>query len=151
MDGTDRDPDAEDEFELGALTSMYELETAARRFPHLHVRYSEGPVADEYGGSVDAESGLELPGLSVDPLEPEGWWHRPVADWLARQLCQYKHLRDRNPDRFAWVLTGRVVGRGPDCEPLLARILPVARISEELLVEAEARYRAHFDVGRGAE
>lgn len=140
-----------DDFELGTLNSMYELETAMRRFPGLHVRYSEGPSADGFATSVDTESGLELPGLSVNPLEPEHWWYRPVADWLARQLCQYRHLQTQNPDRFAWVLTGEMAGRGPDCEPLLAGVLPVARLSDDLLSEAERLYHAHFDAGTGPE
>jgi hypothetical protein len=143
--------ETDDDFELGALRSMYELEAALRRFPGLHIRYSEGPAADSDGVSTDAESGLELPGLSANPLEPEDWWHRPVGDWLARQLCQYKHLCDRNPDRYAWVLTGRMAGRGPDCEPLLANVSPVARLAPELLVEAEERYIARFDAGQGPE
>ena len=140
-----------DAFEAGVLRSLEELERAVRERPQLHVRYSEGPGADARRGSVDTESGLELPGLSVNPLAPEDWWRRPAADWLARQLCQYRHLQDRNPDRFAWVLTGRHVGRGPDCEPLIADPVAVARLSEELLREAEDRYRSRFDAGRGPE
>lgn len=138
-------------FELQPLTTIYQLEGTLRRYPDLHVRYSEGPVADARRRSVDTESGLELPGLSVNPLQPENWWHRPIADWIARQLCQYRHLQQQNPDRFPWVLTGAVVARGPDCEPLLRNVVPVARLSESLLAEAEERYRAHFDVGSGPE
>ncbi|MGJ9404517.1 DUF6098 family protein [Arthrobacter sp. KK5.5] len=47
-------------------------------------------------------------------------WTGPVRDWLARQLCQYKHLKERNPEHHAWVARGRCVARGPDCEPLLS-------------------------------
>ncbi|RGE21145.1 DUF6098 family protein [Leucobacter sp. wl10] len=139
------------DFEVEALTSLYQLEGALRRYPHLHVRYSEGPVADSRARSVDAESGLELPGLPANPLQPEDWWHRPAADWLARQLCRCGRLRKPDPDRFAWVLTGVVVGRGPDGEPLLRDVVPVARLSESLLEEAEERYRTHFDASRGLE
>lgn len=130
---------------------MRELQGYLRRFRGLHVRYSEGPTADMRARSVDTESGLELPGLSVNPLDPEDWWHRPVSDWLARQLSQYRHLQDQNPDRFAWVLTGQIVGRGPDCEPLLSRIVPIAALSDELLDEAEELYRAYFEAGKGPE
>jgi hypothetical protein len=140
-----------DGFELQPLTSIYELEGVLRRFPELHVRYSEGPVADSRRRSVDAESGLDLPGLSVDPLQPEDWWHRPVADWIARQLRRYRQSQQQNPDRIAWVLTGGVIARGPDCEPLLRNVVPVARLSESLLVEAEERYRARFDVASDPE
>lgn len=150
MSTTAADPGS-DVFELDELTSIDQLEGLLRRYPELHVRYSEGPVADARSGSVDTESGLELPGLSVNPLQPESWWYRPVADWLARQLCQYRHLQRKNPSRFAWVLAGRTSARGPDCEPLLRDVVPVARLSDLLLEEAEARYRAHFDAGQGPE
>ena len=134
--------------ELSSLDQLVEL---VRTEPGLHVRYSEGFEADRQRGSTDTESGLELPGLSVNPLGAEAWWTRPLEDWLARQLCQYKHLREQNPERYPWVLTGTTVARGPDCEPLLIDIEPVARISDELLDEAEARYRRNFDAGRGPE
>ena len=129
---------------LGALKS--ELGGAP-----LYVRYSEGPDHDFGSTSVDTESGLELPGLSVNPLDPEPWWTRPTEDWLARQLCQYKHLRDRNPERIAWVLRGRIVGRGPDCEPLLTDAQFVAELADDLLGEAEQRYHDHFAAGLGPE
>jgi hypothetical protein len=133
------------------LESLDELVELVRSRPGLHVRYSEGIESDREGGSIDTESGLELPGLSVNPLDAEEWWTRPLADWLARQVCQYRHLSEKNPERFAWVLTGRQVGRGPDCEPLLAEVEPVARLSDALLGEAEQRYNTRFDAGRGPE
>lgn len=133
------------------LRHLDELADLVAAQPGLHVRYSKGPESDADGGSIDTESGLELPGLSVNPLDPEAWWTRPVEDWLARQLCQYRHLAERNVDRFAWVLRGTEVGRGPDCEPLLADVEPVARLDERLLDEAEQRYRSRFDAGRGPE
>lgn len=115
------------------LETLDELVGLVRSRPGLHVRYSAGPESDRDGGSIDTESGLELPGLSVNPLDAEEWWTRPLADWLARQVCQYRHLSEKNPERFAWVLTGRQVGRGPDSEPLLAEVEPVARLSDDLL------------------
>ena len=133
------------------LESLDELVELVRSRPGLHVRYSQGIESDREGGSIDTESGLELPGLSVNPLDAEEWWTRPLADWLARQVCQYRHLSEKNPERFAWVLTGRQVGRGPDCEPLLADVEPVARLSDALLGEAEQRYNTRFDAGRGPE
>ncbi|MDQ0895834.1 DUF6098 family protein [Agromyces ramosus] len=92
-----------------------------------------------------------FPGLSANPLDPQPWWTRPLGDWLARQLCQYKHLRERNPDRIAWVLRGRIVARGPDDEPLLRDVEPIARLSAGLLDEAERRYEANFAAGLGPE
>ena len=133
---------------VGTLTELADL---VREEPGLCVRYSAGPEHDARQRSVDTESGLELPGLSVNPLAAEDWWTRPLEDWLARQLCQYKHLAERDPERRAWILRGTIVGRGPDCEPLLADISPVATITPGLLAEAEARYRDRFDAGVGPE
>jgi uncharacterized protein DUF6098 len=81
----------------------------------------QGPDEDrKNGGSVDYESGLRLPGFSANPLDPERWWTRPLRDWLARQLCQYAHIKDSADDgRVAWILKGDVAGRGPDNEPLI--------------------------------
>ncbi|WP_336660728.1 DUF6098 family protein [Leucobacter sp. USHLN153] len=138
-------------FEIAPLESMYDLESMLRRYPELHIRYSEGPEADSERGSVDTESGLELPGISVNPLQPERWWFRPVADWLARQVCQYRHLQERNPQRFPWVLTGHFVGRGPDCEPLLKNVVPIARLGGGAISEAAERYERRFDAGKGPE
>jgi hypothetical protein len=92
----------------------------------LYIRYSHGPLRDVGQPSIDYESGLQLPGLSVNPLMPETWWTRPIADWLARQVCNYAHLQDAD-DRSAWVLEGEVVARGPDNEPLLSPARHVAR------------------------
>jgi hypothetical protein len=133
---------------LSRIDELAELVSGSVR--PLFLRYSEGPASD-LGSSIDTESGLDLPGLSVNPLQPESWWIRPIEDWLARQICQYQELQEHNPDRFAWVLTGREVGRGPDCEPLLRAVLPVARLSDELVDEAARRYADRFDAGRGPE
>lgn len=136
---------------LPLMENLDQLAELVRSERGLHVRYSEGPEHDARERSIDTESGLELPGLSVNPLDVEAWWTRPIEDWLARQLCQYRHLAEKNPDRYAWVLRGTMVGRGPDCEPLLSDVKPVAGLSESLLEEAEARYLANFDAGNGPE
>jgi hypothetical protein len=133
-----------------SLASIDQLAEVVRRHGRAYVRYSEGPSGD-HGGSVDTESGLTLPGLSVNPLHAETWWTRPFEDWLARQVCQYRELQEKNPDRFAWVLRGTEVGRGPDCEPLLREVVPIARLEHALLEEADARYRARFHAGKGPE
>ncbi|HYF45629.1 MAG TPA: DUF6098 family protein, partial [Acidimicrobiales bacterium] len=89
------------------LTRMGELEELVAAAPGLFLRWSRGPEADEDSLSRDHESGLVLPGLSVNPLTPEPWWTRPLGDWLARQLCQYGHLLEEADDeRVAWLLTG---------------------------------------------
>ncbi|MFC0681638.1 DUF6098 family protein [Lysobacter korlensis] len=133
------------------LDRLEQLEELVAANPDLHVRYSEGFEKDVGSGSLDTESGLQLPGLSVNPLNPEPWWTRPVRDWLARQLCQYKHLQEQNPHRHAWVLRGRMVARGPDCEPLLADVEQVDQLSDSLLSEAERVYQERFARGQGPE
>lgn len=133
------------------ITSLTELERLVSEVSGVHVRYSEGPDADRDRHSIDTESGLELPGLSVNPLDVEPWWTRPRRDWLSRQLCQYRHLSEKNPKRRAWLLRGQTVARGPDNEPLLADVHPIAFLSESVMDEAEQHYRTHFDAGRGPE
>ncbi|NYE19129.1 DUF6098 family protein [Microbacterium immunditiarum] len=133
-----------------SLGSLEELAARVQELGRAYVRYSEGPERD-VEESVDTESGLTLPGLSVNPLHPEEWWTRPIEDWLARQVCQYQELQEKNPDRFAWVLRGIEVGRGPDCEPLLRGVVPIARLDERLLDEAAARYEERFEAGKGPE
>lgn len=137
--------------ELLRLSELSQLVALVRSELGLHVRYSEGPEHDAAQRSIDTESGLELPGLSVNPLDAEPWWVRPIEDWLARQLCQYRHLAEKNPDRYAWVLRGTPVGRGPDCEPLIRDAEPVAVLDAALLAEAETRYQTNFDAGNGPE
>ncbi|WP_309065703.1 DUF6098 family protein [Microbacterium sp.] len=137
--------------DLPLMKSLDQLAALVRAESGLHVRYSEGPEHDATESSIDTESGLELPGLSVNPLDPEPWWTRPLEDWLARQLCQYRHLAEKNPDRYAWVLRGTLAGRGPDCEPLLSDVEAVADLSEVLLEEAQERYLRNFNAGNGPE
>ncbi|MGV0110574.1 DUF6098 family protein [Arthrobacter sp. CP30] len=112
----------------------------------VYLRYSCGFAADRTSTSRDGESGLTLPGLSVNPLTPEDWWTRPLEDWLARQICQYRHLAEQE-ERHAWILSGLPVGRGPDCEPLLTDVVPLGRISDRLLCEAGQVYDERFDAG----
>lgn len=134
---------------LRRVDHLSQLAAVVRACPGLYVRYSAGPEKDALHRSVDTESGLELPGLSVNPLDPEAWWTRPLEDWLARQLSQYRHLADEEPERFAWILRGEECGRGPDCEPLLRTVEPLAVLSATLLDEARSRYAKAFDAGRG--
>lgn len=130
--------------------NLIALERLVNEQGQVFLRYSRGYEADAGSGSRDTESGLTLPGLSVNPLTPEPWWTRPLTDWLARQICQYKHL-DEKEDRHAWVLTGRCVGRGPDCEPLLTEVRPLGVLSSKLLAEAERVYEERFNARQGPE
>jgi hypothetical protein len=128
---------------LPAIESLDELSDLVGRGEPMYVRFSEGPDVDRAGVSRDHESGCELPGLSANPLDPEPWWDRPVSHWVARQIVQYAHLEQGS--RYAWVLTGRTVGRGPDCEPLLADVEPVAVIPAAVVRAARDLYERAFD------
>lgn len=133
--------------ELDSLAAVVRL---VSEHPTAGVRYGADPRTERGRGSLDTESGLELPGLSVNPLGAEAWWSRPLEHWIARQLCQYRHLAEESDDdRRAWVLAGDEVGRGPDCEPLLDHVEVLAVIDLAALDEAEALYREVFDAGRG--
>lgn len=130
---------------LPVVGSLAELATLIG--PDVFVRFSKGPQEDRGRTSRDYESGLDLSGLSVNPLLPEPWWERPLEDWLARQLCNYVHLMEESDDeRRPWVLRGDVVARGPDNEPLVADFVPVAWLSDDVVGEAKRRYRTRFDV-----
>lgn len=112
----------------------------------LYLRYSPGPVADTTNLSTDHESGLVMPGLSANPLRVPRWWTLPPEDWLARRICQY--LREIHQGSRPWVLTGKVVDFGPDNEPLLDEVEPIAWLSAGLVRNAHERYHQRLDAGR---
>lgn len=115
----------------------------------VFLRYSHGPARDTEGGTVsrDYEAGIDMPGLSVSTVAPEAWWPRPAKEWVARRIRQYADLGAQQ-DRYAWLLTGRIVGYGPDHEPLLTDIEPLGRLDETVLDEAAELYRRRFEVGQ---
>lgn len=130
---------------IDTLDQLAEI-VAARDKTYL--RHSRGPEADAEGTSRDYESDLDLPGLSAVPLNPPGWWRRPIEDWLARQIRKYAHLAERGDERYPWVLCGRIADIGPDHEPLIIDAEPLARLSDALLEEARSRYHERFEAGR---
>jgi hypothetical protein len=132
---------------LQTLDSLHALCRLIAKSEPLHVRYSKGPEHDRAHTSRDYESGLDMPGLSVNPLAPESWWTKPIEQWVARQLCQYVKLHE-GEERRAWVLRGQISGYGPDREPLLQPWEPVAWLSDDLIADARDCYRANFNVGR---
>ncbi len=121
-----------DEELLREVTSVDGLVAMVEQHPEpLYVRFSSGLNRD---GSVDHESGLPLPGVSVNPLRPPAWWKGPpVADWVTRQVRAYQHLMEDDDDRRCWIVTGTVADRGPDNEPLLADVQGLAVLSEALV------------------
>ncbi|MCG8925767.1 DUF6098 family protein [Lentzea sp. CC55] len=123
--------------ELPTITSIAEL--VGYVGDDVYVRWSKGPDADAASTSRDSLTGVELPGLSASPLRIEPWWaDRSLELWVARRLFDYRHLRDlRGPDVRAWVLRGDEVGRGPDNEPLVRCLDPLAWVADEALLECE--------------
>ena len=131
---------------MPTLGRLDELTQLAEHGVELYLRYSPGPVADAQHASTDHESGLVMPGLSANPLRVPAWWSLPPEDWLARRICQY--LRELREGARPWVLTGKVVDFGPDNEPLLDDVEPIAWLSGELVRHAHQRYRDRLDAGR---
>ena len=137
------------------LYRLTEIEDILTSEPGLYVRFSDGFAADLECGSVDQETGLELPGLPARPLDPEPWWTRPVRDWVARQLALNRgdgsgRAGSSGDKRFGWLLRGTVTGRGPDGEPLVADVEVVGRLADCLLDEAQHVYRERFLSGLSA-
>jgi len=125
---------------LPVLRSLKELAELVERDEGLFVRWSRGPEADgETATSTDDLTGVSMPGLSANPLDVEPWWEdRSTELWVARRLYDYSHLpREKGPGVRPWVLFGRVAGRGPDNEPLVRDVEPVAWIDEDVIRQAE--------------
>jgi Family of unknown function (DUF6098) len=124
--------------ELASVDAIVEL-VEASDVP-IYVRFSPGLDQDRVHGSVDHESGLPLPGLSVNPLRPPSWWRdRPEAEWVARQVRAYHHLKENDGDRRCWLVVGTVVDRGPDNEPLLTDVTVVGVVADGLVDELGRR------------
>jgi hypothetical protein len=135
---------------MRTIDDLDELAEMVAREPVVFVRYSHGPDRDAQAVSRDYEAGVDLPGLSVTALTPEAWWNRPPIDWIARRVCKYLELAEESAQRRPWVLNGRVVGNGPDHEPLVTDVEPIAWIGSRALRQARQRYEQHFDVGRSS-
>jgi Family of unknown function (DUF6098) len=123
---------------MPALATLGDLTELASERPRLFVRWSRGPEADAAGASSDDLTGTRLPGLSANPLAVEPWWgDRPLRLWIARRLYDYSHLEhEKGPGVRPWVFEGEERGRGPDNEPLVRCLEPVAWIAEEVITEA---------------
>jgi hypothetical protein len=130
------------------VESLADIAEVVQAHGTVFLRYSRGPEEDLSGGhSRDYEADVDLPGLSVTVVSPEPWWSRPVEEWVARRLCQYAELGNAE-GRFPWLLTARVVGNGPDHEPLVDQVCPIARVAGTAVDEAVRVYRARFAAGR---
>jgi hypothetical protein len=126
-------PDVTDE--LPTITNLAQL--VGLLGDDVYLRWSKGPAEDAASASRDSLTGVELPGLSASPLHIEPWWgERSLELWVARRLFDYRHLRElRGPDVRAWVLRGEEVGRGPDNEPLVRCLEPLAWVADTALTE----------------
>ncbi|MEU2564803.1 DUF6098 family protein [Streptomyces longispororuber] len=127
--------------DLPVLHSLTELARLVERHPNLYVRWSRGPAKDlRAARSRDDLTGTHMPGLSANPLHVEHWWEdRPVELWVARRLHDYSHLpREKGDGVRPWVLLGREKGRGPDNEPLVQEVEPLAWIDPKMIEEARA-------------
>jgi len=123
---------------MPTVATLEEVTGLARRHPRLFVRWSRGPGADAARSSSDDLTGVPLPGLSANPLAVEPWWgDRPLGLWIARRLYDYSHLEhEKGPGVRPWLLTGRVLGRGPDNEPLIACDRAIAWVGSQVIEEA---------------
>lgn len=127
--------------DLPVIGSLDELAGFLSARSGLYIRWSRGPAVDlAQRGSRDGLTGLELPGLSANPLDAEPWWEdRPLRLWAARRLHDYSHLpRERGPGVRPWLLRGTEAGRGPDNEPLVRDVAPIGWVADAVIKEAEA-------------
>jgi hypothetical protein len=125
--------------DIPTIRSLDELCDRVGGRPDLYLRWSRGPEVDAHEVSRDDLTGIELPGLSVSALAVETWWEgRPLRLWVARRLYDYEHLQRRRPGSRPWILTARECGRGPDNEPLVRDVEPVAWVDLEVANEARA-------------
>jgi hypothetical protein len=133
---------------MQTMEDLEELTELACGTTAIYLRYSLGPDQDAATVSRDYEADVDLPGLPCTLLTPERWWPREPEDWIARRVCKYLHLAAGDQRRRPWILTGDVAGYGPDQEPLLTSVHPLAWLSGDLVGEARRRYHQRFDVGQ---
>ena len=126
--------------ELPVLQTLEELADLVSERHDLYVRWSQGPHRDRRGTSLDELSGVPLPGLSASALGVEPWWgDRDRTVWAARRIYDYAHLPVRRRGHIRpWVLEGHLCGRGPDNEPLVDTVRPIAWLGDSLIDDAHA-------------
>jgi hypothetical protein len=136
--GTDAQVTEQTNGPLSTVRDLDELVELIGAGDDLYIRWSRGPEDDASKTSRDELTGVDLPGLSANPLCVEPWWQdRSLRIWVARRLYDYRHLeRQRGPGVRPWLLEGREVGRGPDNEPLVECLRPVAWLSDDVVEEA---------------
>jgi len=121
---------------LPTVSTLEELVAVVGDQRNLYVRRSSGPDSDRGGRSRDELTGTELPGLSASPLAVEPWWDDSPRLWVACRLYDYRHFEGRRCHARPWILVGRELGWGPDDEPLVPCVRPVAWVAPEVIEEA---------------
>lgn len=106
----------------------------------VYLRFGYGPDDGDASARRERVSGYLLPGVPAWPLCPEPWWGAGARVWVARQLARRAYLGHAGAE--PWLVTGEVRGRGPDCEPLIGHVTPVALIHRRVLAEAEESHAA---------
>lgn len=107
--------------------------------PPLYLRWSANIAADlDLGTSLDNLTGVELPGLAVQPLATESWWgERPLDLWWARKMGGLRPPVDVDgPAVRPWVVTGVPAGRGPDGDLLVVDCAFVATVTDAMMDQA---------------
>lgn len=126
--------------ELPVLETLSAVVEACSSHDDIYLRFSYAPDDRDATGRRERESGYLLPGVPAWPLCPEAWWGAGSRTWIARQLTRRAHLVSGGVE--PWLVSGEVRGRGPDCEPLIAGLTPLALVSHKVLVEADESYAA---------
>lgn len=107
--------------------------------PALFLRWSSDLAVDlDLPQSLDALTGVEMPGLAVLSLAVEPWWQdRPVDLWLARKLGGQRPPADLDgPAVRPWIITGTPLGHSPDGETLIGSCSLVATVTDAVMVQA---------------
>ena len=127
-------------YDLPVLDTLSQVVELCANQPNVYLRFSYTPDDRDAAARRERESGYLLPGVPAWPLCPESWWGAGSRVWVARQLARRGYLARAGAE--PWLVTGEVRGRGPDCEPLIANLTPVAHIHTRVLAEADETYGA---------
>ena len=121
------------------ITTITTVDQIRRVASPVFVRWSNSIEQDiERGYSLRYGTQPEM-GLSSNDLD-KSW-----PDWrILRAIREYQFTRAEN----CWLITGRVVGRGGDNEPLLADVEVIGRVDESLLAVNWKRMKMEEDLAR---
>jgi len=127
-------------YELPVLETLSEVIEASGGREDVYLRFSYSPDDGDAAARRERESGYLLPGVPAWPMNPEPWWGAGSRVWVARQLARRAHLSHAGAE--PWLVSGEIRGRGPDCEPLIAHVSPIALVHRRVLAEAEESHAA---------